>query len=541
MQGTSRQTGDCEFPCATDDMKHKIAYKSLCEFKKHYKLLSQDIPTFKINSSNSSFMNLEFTPIVAKTLFIKCVPHHISDFDDIMSDVIHGWVLSNPNWGIPNIFLEYVDSFLIYNELHPNKSYRHNLVPDFIRNPEHNLKWDYDNTSLVPKVCNKANLPHDINPYCICISHNLDSEALPDLAESILKLERHRIFELMNDLLNKYLAFAFKHGVYHKDLHAHNVMFDKRRNSLVIIDYGRMYISDLAAINGFGKDFITAQMMKLGRKNVGEKDYKQYFANTRGHEEDFPVKNATLNGYPVYILDMISYVLSTYNRLFLQKSMVDENENNKIRALLTKILYFKNDQEGDKLISYFKFRSTQYNYTTIDEFQGYLSEVESIAGNNIHFLIFLRYLILSYIYFKNFLKYLAENGYLYGDGFPTNNIIDVAIFLRYNCPFHIYFQFMDDLKIFEDFIEKVPAISFLHTFHPVHVQRGGGVGVGVGTLGEDPINIPTDLNKLVENMQKMPEKPPLKINKSEANPYLSKQSGGKLVSMAKVLKKYAKD
>lgn len=170
------------------------------------------------------------------TLFVKALPMEwAKDLDCICVDNVNGMYFNKlcqtETW-LQDHVMHYVDSFLSNHDV-----YR--IATD-------DIVWDAVKTATVadghalcpgkPDLCTKTALCHT------SVSHAILGQSLDQMAYTMDGEFLYRLPTCFPPFFEALMKLGLKYGFLHNDLHLGNVFYDRRSNSLRLIDYGRSYV-----------------------------------------------------------------------------------------------------------------------------------------------------------------------------------------------------------------------------------------------------------------------------------------------------------
>jgi len=221
-------------------------------------------PKLIANSANCVFTFMDAvmgSGTGTESYFIKLVPLGDKGVDNPVVDNVNAKLLSTITKGTPAEphIMQFVESFLSY-------------LPTL-------TTWD------VPNDDNMENWPFSLEAsrnyvnasVMVALNGNAVKEARDSNMTSI-------IFAFSEFFMNVIVELGAKYGVVHNDLHLGNLFYVPSSRTIVMIDYGRMYIGAPPSIPGF-TDFIHYELFKNAYLPESTSDYASFmqaFGNAAG-------------------------------------------------------------------------------------------------------------------------------------------------------------------------------------------------------------------------------------------------------------------
>lgn len=381
---------------------------------------------------------------------------------DIITGIIFNYLIKNDRYGtlIKNHISIYKFNFLSYTT--SDNIWNYNEIIDINNN---NSPYNYNNIFI-------NNISKYISEQYLYISEVIDEGlSIENAFKNYNDINKTIIKNILNnsyDFYNFLIYIGINYGFIHNDLHLNNILFNKKTNKLVLIDYGRTTFGYYCMNNDeYVNNIVKTQISKLNY-NINADNYLKLYFKNKLYPFKIPfIRNVKNNKYFGIIYDLITYTLNIYIKtiIFLW------NEERVFFIQVFQPLFYSiiniNNTNINQLINYnFSFNTCENEEVLYNNYIYVYNElnkikIECLKNFYIHILDGLLYSGLL-ILFKKY----------------KNNLIDIQsnelFYKRFQCRDMMIFDFY---QYIENFIKNHKDIieinSFLSNFYNDEIKTGG--------------------------------------------------------------------
>jgi len=424
------------------------------------------IATIKNNNNEEEKIFIKFVSLLSQD-----VNHTHTDLllFDIITGIIFNYLIENDMmYGktlIKNHISIYKFNFISYTT--PDNIWNYNEIIDIYNN---NSPYNYDN------IFTKANSIYNNDQY-LYISEVIDEGLSIENAfrnyyinvnNNINKTIIKNILNNSYDFYNFLIYIGINYGFIHNDLHLNNILFNKKTNKLVLIDYGRTTFGYYCMNNDeYVNNIVKTQISKLNY-NINADNYLKLYFKNKLYPFKIPfIRNVKNNKYFGIIYDLITYTLNIYIKTIIYLWYEERVFFIQVFQPLFYSIININNRDINDLINYnFSFNTCKneellyknyiYVYNELNKI-----DIENLKNFYIHILDGLLYSGLL-ILFKKY----------------ENNLIDIQsnelFYKRFQCRDMMIFDFYQYIENFiKNHIDIIKKNCFLSNFYNDEIKKGG--------------------------------------------------------------------
>jgi hypothetical protein len=378
-------------------------------------------------------------------------------FNYLFENDIHGILIKNHISIYKFNFLSYTtsDNIWNYNEIIDttinNSPYNYNNILNNISN------YISEQYLYISEVIDEGlSIENAFRNYYINVNN--------DINKTIIKNILNNSYEFYNFLI----YIGINYGFIHNDLHLNNILFNKKTNKLVLIDYGRTTFGYYCINNNeYINNIVKTQISKLNY-NIKADNYLNLYFKNKLYPFKIPfIRNVKNNKYFGIIYDLITYILNIYIKTIIYLWYEENIFFTQVFQPLFYSIIKINNRDINDLINYNISINTCENEEVLYNNYIYVyNELNKIENQNL----------------KNFYIHILD-GLLYSGllilfkGYK-NNLINIQsnelFYKRFQCRDMMIFDFY---QYIENFIKNHKDIikinNFLSNFYNDEIKTGG--------------------------------------------------------------------
>jgi len=262
------------------------------------------------------------------------------------------------------------------------------------------------------------------------------------------------------DFYNFLIYIGINYGFIHNDLHLNNILFNKKTNKLVLIDYGRTTFGYYCMNNDeYVNNIVKTQISKLNY-NINVNNYLKLYFKNKLYPFKIPfIRNVKNNKYFGIIYDLITYTLNIYIKTIIYL-WYEENDFfiQIFKPLFYSIININNTNINDLINYNFSFNTCENEELLYKNYNNIYIKLNKIENQDL----------------KNFYIHILD-GLLYSGllilfkGYK-NNLINIQsnqlFYKRFQCRDMMIFDFYQYIENFiKNHINIIKINSFLSNFY----------------------------------------------------------------------------